>query len=218
MKKLTQKAIQALTLVALTSLLLPVAHADLTALKEKLAKAREARQQATPTQALTQAEVDRLLTAVPTLQAKLEEINPPKPTAEQQKTIAKAMMSGQPFSAIAQYLAGSDTEATLNTEAAALGYADYASYCDRADAVMKVLTAEQWILAARGITLNDAPKPAPIDNLWQYIHDQNVDAEEREKLSGQLDDMLERFAGNRSDAELVYNNIDAVRPVFQALR
>lgn len=78
---------------------------------------------------------------------------------------------------------------------------------------MKVLSAQSWILAARDIGREE--KAAPIPNLCRHIHDPQVDPAERKKLSGQLDQMLEKMLNRRQDAELVYANIDAMRHLFQ---
>lgn len=191
----------------------PAAHADVASLKKLLAEANAKREQVLPTAPLTQKEIEQLITAVPKIQAALEQLDPPEPDQQQRRKLGVAAMRGRPNSAQAKLLGGTETGAALDTEASKLDYSDYAHYADRADAVMKVLSAESWILAARDIGREE--KAAPIPNLWLHIHDPQVDPAERDKLSSQLDQMLEKMRSRRQDAELVYANIDAMRRLFQ---
>ena len=211
-------AVLALLMAGIVSIHPVAAQADAASLKKFLDKAKSRQQVVAPSAPLTQDDVDRLVDAVPALQATLQRMDPPEPDKEQRRSMMSAMMEGRAFSAMGQYFEQLPVIDALNDEAAQLGYKDYASYANRADSVVKVLTAEQWILAARNMTIGDEARPEPIDNLWVYIEDDTVDAEERQKLSLQLDEMLEKLYSSRADAELVYQNIDAIRPVFQPPR
>ena len=197
------------------SAIAPAVHADAASLKKLLEEARAKEAPVAESAPLTQSDIDKLLPALPALQQALERIDPPEPTKEQQKGMSIAMMEGRPYGAMSGYFESLPQFSEMNDEAASLGFAGYADYANRADGVMKVLTAEQWILAARNITRDNEPKPEPIDNLWLYIRDENVDLAEREKLSTQLDEMLEKLHSTQADAKLVYENIDEIRPVFQ---
>jgi len=205
----------ALVFAATLIFLGPSAHADVSALKELLKKSKAEAPAATASTALTQKHIDQLLPAVPAFQDVIKEIEAPEPSKAQEKEMMFATMEGRPFSAVGTLFEHSAHMTSLDTQAKTLGYTGYANYAERADAVMKVLTAEQWILAARNITRDGEPKPEPISNLWLYIDDQSKDAAERKKLSGQLDEMLAKLGSTPADAEQVYNNIDAIRAVFQ---
>jgi len=195
---------------------LPAAHAE-TAFEKLVAKKaaeRAARQAAVDKQSvLTKADVDRLVIAIPKIQNTVERLDLPALNEEQSKQMSLAAMNGNPTATMAKLLGDTAALSELDRESTEAGYRNYTHYAEHFDIAFGVLSAESWILMARGMVREGEEKPQPIDNLWIYILDESKPAAEREKLSTQLDEMLPRFGTKRENAEMIYRNYDDLKPL-----
>ena len=194
-----------------------VAHAEKTEfekLVEQRALERAAKQARVDNQpVLNQADVDRLLIAIPKINNTVKQLDLPAPNEEQIKQMNIAAAGGNPTATMANILGGTSALSELDQESAEMGYQNYAHYAEHFDIAFAVLSAEGWVLMARDMVRDGEEKPQPIDNLWSYILDESNPASEREKLRTQLNEILPRSGAKPQNAEIIYRNYDALKPL-----
>jgi len=137
----------------------------------------------------------------------------PQPNEEQIKQMNIAAANGNPTATMANILGGTAALSELDKESAEMGYQNYAHYAEHYDIAFAVLSAESWVLFARDTVRDGEEKPQPIDNLWNYIHDESNPASEREKLKTQLNEILPGSGAKPQNAEIIYSNYDALKPL-----
>lgn len=160
---------------------------------------------------LSQADIDKLISAAPTILKVMEESTKPLFENKEIRTaINNAMFEGNPYQVYPDVLVN-EKEALAKIEKSALEnkYDSYMEFAQIADRVHSVITVNTFMTAS--VSLRDSKE---IKNVFEYINLNSTPSDEKTRLTGYLPDMYEKLNTNPADVPIVSKNFDKLQAIF----
>ena len=162
---------------------------------------------------LQDADVDRLIATQKQVTSYMDSSDK-KPNKEQEAIMRNAAFAGELYNVFPVILKGQPELVRLESIAKKNGYNNFQQFADHADRMQKIFMAVPWVLMSRDMVFGDQPKPEPIDNLLAYLQDESKPKADREKMTGQLYDLLGDYKTNKADVAFVSKHYAKFKPVF----
>lgn len=159
---------------------------------------------------LTSEDIHKLIIAAPVMQQTMKQLNPPKPDQSYRSELLEATFAGRIHSKVAGLLQGSKYLDALDSKAKEYGYSKYMEYAHHADSASAVMLIDSFVRTSYKFKHPDLE----FENLWEHMHNPSTPEQNRIKLQGWMDEMLEKRHLSRQSTELVYRQFAELKPLF----